>query len=121
MINFFHPSAKLQSKHRDGAKLLKRYDQPQTPCQRVLAHPLVSEELKAGLRAQMQRLNPFELKRQILRIQGAAGGYRGGEGNGSCCQPPHSSEGSRSSVDRRATPRGRGRSNRASWWAYNAS
>lgn len=35
--NFFMPSAKLLSKTREGAKVIKRYDTPKTPYARVLA------------------------------------------------------------------------------------
>lgn len=37
--NYFLPSLKLASKHRDGAKVVKRYHQAATPHQRALAHP----------------------------------------------------------------------------------
>jgi hypothetical protein len=35
--NFFSPQQKLTEKHREGAKVTKRYDRAQTPYQRVLA------------------------------------------------------------------------------------
>ena len=35
-VNFFQPSFKLASKHRDGAKVTKRYHAPQTPSERLL-------------------------------------------------------------------------------------
>jgi hypothetical protein len=35
-VNFFQPSFKLAAKHRDGAKVSKRYHPPQTPCERLL-------------------------------------------------------------------------------------
>ena len=34
-VNFFQPSFKLKEKHRDGAKVIKRYHRPATPYQRL--------------------------------------------------------------------------------------
>jgi hypothetical protein len=48
---------KLKSKERVGSKVIKRYDRAQTPYQRVLAAPQVSEAEKARLRAQYKTLN----------------------------------------------------------------
>src|SRR6185295_3261647 len=36
-VNFFQPSFKLLNKARDGAKVVKRYHPPATPCDRLLA------------------------------------------------------------------------------------
>ena len=68
-VNFFHPSMKLISKSREGAKMKKLYDKPKTPLQRVLEDPSVSKLSKGRLRAQMRQLNPMELKRKIVDIQ----------------------------------------------------
>ena len=35
-VNFFQPSFKLAEKHRDGARVAKRYHPPLTPCERLL-------------------------------------------------------------------------------------
>lgn len=35
-VNFFQPSCKLAEKHRQGARVTKRYHPPQTPCDRLL-------------------------------------------------------------------------------------
>ena len=69
LINFFHPSMKLISKSRDGAKVRKRYDKPKTPLLRVLEDPSVATMIKARLRAQLRMLNPIELKRNIVDVQ----------------------------------------------------
>ena len=45
-VNYFHPSFKLQSKTREGAKVKKRYHKPATPCDRLLAHGSVSTAAK---------------------------------------------------------------------------
>ena len=69
LVNFFHPSMKLISKSRDGAKMKKRYDKPKTPFLRVVEDPSVGKLIKARLRAQLRTLNPVELKRKIVDIQ----------------------------------------------------
>jgi hypothetical protein len=66
MTNFFCPQQKLIGKHRDGAKVTKRYDQAKTPYQRVLGDPRVPDKIKAGLTRQYQQLNPAQLRRDIL-------------------------------------------------------
>jgi len=48
--NFFQPSVKLIEKHREGAKVRKKYDEAKTPYQRVLASPDVAEAHKEALR-----------------------------------------------------------------------
>jgi hypothetical protein len=48
--NFFQPSMKLVSKERKGARVLKKYDKAQTPYQRVLAEPTISDVVKESLR-----------------------------------------------------------------------
>jgi hypothetical protein len=45
-INFFQPSFKLKEKRREGAKVIKRYHAPSTPCERALAHPNVAAARK---------------------------------------------------------------------------
>lgn len=68
-LNYFQPSVKLLSKTRTGAKVSKRYDKAQTPCQRLLASPHVEEAAKAALRAELQRLDPLALQAEISRLQ----------------------------------------------------
>lgn len=63
--NFFRPSLKLKSKERLGAKYRRRYEAPQTPCERLLASPLLGEEAKAKLRRIQQSLDPFALKQEV--------------------------------------------------------
>lgn len=67
--NFFQPTMKLKSKERVGSKVTKRYDQAQTPYQRVLAAAQVSAAAKERLRAKYQTLNPAALKRKLMRLQ----------------------------------------------------
>ena len=63
--NLFYPSMKLESKLRIGAKYKKKYSEPQTPLERVLASPSVAAEIKEKLRQLEQTTNPFELKKSI--------------------------------------------------------
>jgi IS30 family transposase len=67
-VNFFLPSAKLIEKVRDGARLTKRYDTPQTPYRRVLASPHVPQVVKRRLKRRYATLNPAALKRDIDRL-----------------------------------------------------
>jgi hypothetical protein len=69
LVNFFHPSMKLISKGRHGAKVRKHHDTPKTPYQRVLDHPKVDQAVKCRLRSQMHSLNPVQLKRNIAQVQ----------------------------------------------------
>lgn len=69
--NLFYPQMKLESKVRVGARYKKKYSEPQTPLERVLASPSVAPEVKEKLRKLEQDTNPFELKKSIetkLRI-----------------------------------------------------
>ena len=68
--NFFQPTMKLVEKTRIGSKIVKRYDKPQTPYQRVLASADVPEDRKELLREEFAKLNPAELKRTITKLQG---------------------------------------------------
>lgn len=68
-LNFFQPVMVLLRKERHGAKVKKVYDQAKTPYQRALASPEVSEDDKAGLRAQYVTLNPLALLREIQTCQ----------------------------------------------------
>jgi hypothetical protein len=67
--NFFLPTMKLQSKERLGSRVKKKYDQAQTPYQRVLASRQVTKADKQQLRAKYATLNPAALKRKLDRLQ----------------------------------------------------
>ena len=69
--NFFMPSVKLESKKRDGSRVVKRYSSPVTPYRRVLASEYVNAETKAQLTEMFVTLNPIELRRQIAKFQEA--------------------------------------------------
>ena len=63
--NFFRPVRKLRSKQRVGATVIKRYDAPQTPAQRVLAAGVLSPAQRAALAQQGHVLDPIALARDI--------------------------------------------------------
>lgn len=72
-VNFFQPSFKLKEKRREGAKVIKRYHDPCTPCERALVHPMVAEAVKEGLRAQYRTLDPVALLAEIRSAQEEVG------------------------------------------------
>ena len=63
--NFFIPSFKLKEKIRVGARIVKKYDLPKTPYQRLLDSEHISAEEKEKLREQKQQLNPFTLSQDL--------------------------------------------------------
>lgn len=65
--NFFCPSARLITKHRYGAKLTRKHDTPQTPCDRLLASDQLTQKAKRQLKAQRRKLNPFQLQRELQK------------------------------------------------------
>jgi len=67
-LNFFRPVRKLVGKERLGAKVVKRYDEPQTPYQRLLAAGVLSEPARAALEKRLLALNPAQLQRRIDQL-----------------------------------------------------
>lgn len=66
-FNFFIPSVKLIEKRRVGSKIIKKYDTPKTPLQRILESEFISEETKTRLESQLKTLNPFKIQKQMKR------------------------------------------------------
>jgi hypothetical protein len=64
-LNFLRPVRKLVSKQRLGAKVVKRYDSPRTPYQRLLQSGCLSTETRHDLELVHDRINPAELQRRI--------------------------------------------------------
>jgi len=56
---------KLAAKERRGPKLVKRYDQPMTPYQRLLASNALDDVARQTLDRQFISLNPAALQRRI--------------------------------------------------------
>jgi hypothetical protein len=64
-LNFFCPSVKLIGKERIGSKTIKRHDNPKTPLQRILESPSIPKQTKISLSKQLEKLNPFVLRKTI--------------------------------------------------------
>jgi hypothetical protein len=68
-VNFFQPSFKLKSKTREGGKGVKKYHEPATPYEQLLADDRVECGVKQQLREQFATLDPLELLSQLRRAQ----------------------------------------------------
>jgi hypothetical protein len=66
--NFFLPQVKLISKKREGSRIIKRYDTPQTPYRRLLADDAIPDETKVLLKETFLLLNPAALKRDMIKL-----------------------------------------------------
>jgi transposase InsO family protein len=67
-LNFLRPVRKLAGKQRLGSRVVKRYDIPRTPYQRLLASGCLDLEQAADLKAVYERLNPAEIQRRIHEL-----------------------------------------------------
>ena len=67
-MNFFRPLRKVVSKERQGARVSKRYDEPRTPYQRLVASGVLRAEDRDRIDQQLEALNPAELQRRIDRL-----------------------------------------------------
>jgi len=65
--NLFQPSMKLVRKVRVGSRLLKHYEAPQTPLDRVRACPAADPQKVAALEQLRERTDPFALSQRIDR------------------------------------------------------
>lgn len=70
-LNFFRPVRKLIAKERHGARVVKRYDQPRTAYQRLLASGALSEQEAAVLASAYLKINPALVRRRIEQLQRA--------------------------------------------------
>lgn len=64
-MNLFMPSVKLLRKVRIGSKLIRKYDDPQTPFQRLIASDVADPEKIKELKILHDSLNPFLLSKVI--------------------------------------------------------
>ncbi len=67
--NLFQPNMKAQSKERIGSRVVKRYDRPRTPYQRLLDSLAMAPEQKKQLRRTYQELNLVKLKVEINKLK----------------------------------------------------
>jgi hypothetical protein len=63
--NLFQPSMKLVRKVRQGSRLIRRYDPPQTPFERVRACPEADPAKVAALHRVLTTTDPFALSQRI--------------------------------------------------------
>jgi hypothetical protein len=63
--NLFQPSMKISSKTRKGSRVIRRYDQPRTPWQRVLKASAKPGPQIQALKSTLDNTDPFELSRRI--------------------------------------------------------
>jgi hypothetical protein len=65
LLNYFLPTVKLIDKIRVGSKVRKVYDQPRSPCQRLLASPDLADGAKAELTRRYESYNPVLLQQEV--------------------------------------------------------
>ena len=70
-MNYFQPSFKLLEKMRDGAKTIKRYSPPATPCDRLKQEDTITAQTKEELSEYRAKLDPVALLRSIREAQAA--------------------------------------------------
>ena len=67
--NFLAAMTKVTGTRREGAKLVRTYDEPQTPYQRLLATGALDADPKRRLAKHFEALNPAWLQRRIDELQ----------------------------------------------------
>jgi hypothetical protein len=67
-VNCFQPSMKLQTKQREGSKVRRRYDQAQTPLERLIAFRVLATEQRQELERVAQALGPLRLLEQLEQL-----------------------------------------------------
>jgi hypothetical protein len=65
LLNFFMPTAKLESKLKTGSKEIKKNDAPRSPCQRLQESEALPSEEKAELSRLYGLYNPVELQHNV--------------------------------------------------------
>ena len=78
-VNYFQPSFKLIEKSREGATVTKRYDLPETPCNRLLTHPSVHLDIREEIQIRRASLDPIDLLYRIRTTQAALAALVSGE------------------------------------------
>jgi hypothetical protein len=68
--NYLLPQQKLLSKERHGAKVVKKHDAALTPHLRASGHPEIRKRPVITMNAELKRLKPAVLSRQILALTG---------------------------------------------------
>ena len=63
--NLFQPSMKINTKTRKGSRVIRRYDQPCTPWERVLRSSGKTKHQIQALKSTLENTDPFELSLRI--------------------------------------------------------
>jgi hypothetical protein len=66
--NFFQPVMHLQEKRCQGDKVIRHWDQAQTPFQRLIATGQVESEQLSRLQAIYEQTNPMTLRKEMYRL-----------------------------------------------------
>jgi hypothetical protein len=66
-FNFFSNSFKLIEKKRIKSKIIKKFDVPKTPFQRIMESDFIPQETKQQLQRIIENIDPFELQKQMAR------------------------------------------------------
>ncbi len=67
MMNLFQPSIKLTTKVRQGSRLIRKYDEPKTPLDRLLVSQQGRQARIHELQRMRERTDPFELAQEVDR------------------------------------------------------
>lgn len=67
LFNFFYPCIKLVDKVRIESRIKKKYDQAQTPYQRLMESSGLTLEQKKTLQDKFITLDPFDLQKTIQK------------------------------------------------------
>ena len=68
LTNYFTPSAKLVGKTRNGSKVVRFNDEPQTPYRRIMAMKGVGKAARDKMRAEFGAADPLKLRREIHEL-----------------------------------------------------
>jgi hypothetical protein len=68
-LNHFQAVRRCIKRERVGARYVRVYDDPQTPYQRALAHPLVPGQVKQKLQTVHETLNPVTLREEVATLK----------------------------------------------------
>ena len=69
--NFFQPVMHLQEKICQGDKVIRHWDQAQTPFQRLIVTGCLQGEQLTRLQAMYEQTNPMTLRKEIYRLLAA--------------------------------------------------
>ena len=65
---FFIPAMKTKNKRREGGRIIKTYDEPKTPYQRLMDCPKISKENKLKLKQRKESLDPVKLSQELDQL-----------------------------------------------------